>query len=295
MKLLTTLYHIDHIESLCKIFDGFVIGNDQFGTRLTQSFSVQEINQAIDLVKTNQKEIYIQANQMLDDVLIDKFSLFIDAINHKDLSGIIVGDLGAVMLLKSKGLADKAIYHPETLLTNSYDFNFLAKENILGAFVAKEITLDDILTIGQSKAIKLFMVGHGHLNMFYSKRQLINNFMDFAQQENKYHNKQNLKIIEEQRAEQPYPILEDRAGTHVFRSDVFAALHHLDELQKVVDYLVVDTIFKDDEYALKVGLLYKNNKTDEKIMNNIKETYQESWDEGFFNTKTIYKPKESSL
>ena len=37
------------------------------------------------------------------------------------------------------------------------------------------------------------MVGHGHLNMFYSKRQLVKNFMDFNEQENIYHQSQNLK------------------------------------------------------------------------------------------------------
>jgi putative protease len=293
MKLLTTLYDIKHMEDLISNFDGFIIGNDQFGARLTSSFSIDEINLAINYAKKQHKEIFLQANQMLDDNLIEALSMFIDRIDVNHLTGIIVGDLGAIMLLKSKNLADKAIYHPETLLTNSYDFNFLAKEGILGSFVAKEITLDDVLEIGKTKAMKLFMVGHGHLNMFYSKRQLIHNFMDFSEQDNIYHNKQNLKIIEEQRKEEPYPILEDKAGTHVFRSHVFSALNHLDDLEKVVDYLIIDSIFKDDKYAFQIGSLYKNKQKDEKIINEIQVQYNESWDEGFFNTKTIYKTKES--
>ena len=293
MKLLTTLYDIKHMENLNASFDGFIIGNDQFGARLTRSFTIEDINLAIKNAKKLQKEIFLQSNQMLDDKLIEAFSVFLDQIDVNHLTGIIVGDLGAVLLLKSKGLSDKAIYHPETLLTNSYDFNFLAKEGILGSFVAKEITLEDILEIGKTKAFKLFMIGHGHLNMFYSKRQLIHNFMDFTEQENIYHNKQNLKIIEEQRKDEPYPILEDKAGTHVFRSHVFSSLHHLDELKSVIDYLVIDSIFKDDAYANNIGMLYKTNQRDEKIIKDIQAKYQESWDEGFFNTKTIYKTKES--
>lgn len=293
MKLLTTLYDIKNIENLKSSFDGFVVGNDQFGTRLTHSFSIEEINMIIAYAKNYDKDIFLQANQMLDDHLIETFSVFVDQIDNKNLTGIIVGDLGAVMLLKSKGLSDKVIYHPETLLTNSYDFNFLAKEGIFGAFVAKEITLDDVLDIGKTKAIKLFMVGHGHLNMFYSKRQLIHNFMDFTEQDNIYHNKQNLKIVEEQRNDEPYPILEDKAGTHVFRSHVFSSLKHLNELEELVDYLVIDTIFKDDKYAESIGSLYKNRQSDEKNIRDIQAQYSESWDEGFFNTKTIYKTKES--
>lgn len=293
MKLLTTMYHIEAMKDLSKTCDGFVLGNKQFGTRLTASFSSSKINEAIALATNLDKEIFLVANQMLDDVLIEQFSVFLDEIDTKNLTGIIVADIGAIMELKKKGFVEKAIYNPETLLTNTYDFNFLSKEHILGAYVAKEITLEDVKEISNDKKIKLFMVGHGHLNMFYSKRQLVNNFMAFVDEDHIYHEKQNLKIIEEQRKEEPYPILEDQAGTHVFRSNVFSSLKHLDQLSKYVDYLVIDTIFKDDLYAKKILPLYQEHRLDQDVIDELKKTYDESWDEGFFYKKTIYKPKES--
>ncbi len=292
MKLLTTIYSINSMSELSSICDGFIIGNKNFGARLTHSFSISNINEAISLSKKYNKEIFLQANQMLDDTLTDQFGLFLDELDTKNITGIIVADLGAVMLLKSKGLVDKVIYNPETLLTNTFDFNFLSKENILGAYVAKEITLSDVIEIGEQKKIKLFMVGHGHLNMFYSKRQLVNNFMDFVEDENIYHEKQNLKIIEEQRKDEPYPILEDQAGTHVFRSHVFYSLNHLDALKNMVDYLVIDTIFKDDAYAKRILLMYQSNQINQQFIESIKSDYNESWDEGFFYKKTVYKTKE---
>jgi putative protease len=293
MKILTTIYDIKNMKSLSHMSDGFIIGNEKFAARLTHSFSIEEINQAILTANQLNKEIFLQANQMLHDHLLDDFSLFLDQIDTKHVTGIIVTDVGSVMRLKSKGLADKAIYNPETLLTNKYDFNFLKKEGILGAYIAKEITLEDVLEISKHKEIKLFMVGHGHLNMFYSKRQLIHNFMDYQNLDNSYHNKQNLKIIEEQRPEEPYPILEDMAGTHVFRSQVFASLDYLDTLNKHVDYLVVDTIFKDDLYAKKILELYKHRTYDQKRIDDIKALYKENWDSGFFYKKTVYKTRES--
>ena len=45
----------------------------------------------------------------------------------------------------------------------------------------------------------MFMVGHGHLNMFYSKRQLIDTFMTYQESDNPFHNLQDLKIVEENR------------------------------------------------------------------------------------------------
>ncbi len=133
------------------------------------------------------------------------------------------------------------------------------------------------------------MVGHGHLNMFYSKRQLIDNFMNFNVEENIYHEKQDLKIIEENRLSEPFPILEDRAGTHVFRSNVFQSLGHLDVLGNLVDYLVVDTLFKDDDYARMVLPMYRNREINDELIEQIKLKYDEQWDEGFFYKKTIYK------
>ena len=109
--------------------------------------------------------------------------------------------------------------------------------------------------------------------------------------QNPFHNLQDLKIVEENRKDDPYPILEDQAGTHVFRSQMFSSLKHLEELKQSVDYLVIDSLFKDDDYAVKVLKMYKDGKEDHEVIDQLKEKYQEVWDEGFFYKKTIYQHK----
>ncbi|MGE4319956.1 MAG: peptidase U32 family protein [Acholeplasmataceae bacterium] len=286
MKLLTTLFDIKNLDLLSEA-DGFIIGNETYGTRLTKSFSISEINEIISYGKSHQKDVFLVANQMFDDHMIDTFKTWIKAINIDDLTGLIVADVGLYYALKKEGLEEKVIYNPETLMTNYYDFNFLVETGIYGVFIAKEITLEDIKIISEKKQTKLFMVGHGHLNMFYSKRQLIDNYMHFMDKENHIHNKQTLKIIEEKRSEEPYPILEDLAGTHVFRSQVFDSIDYIETLKPLVDYLVIDSIFKDDAYAKAIIDMYQGHVslTKEEIEN----TYEEVWDHGFFFKKTIYK------
>jgi putative protease len=286
MKILTTLYNIDHID-LLNHADGFLIGNDAYGTRLTHSFSIDEIKEAIDKTHHLNKSLFLVANQMFDDAMVSSFKTWIKNFELDKITGIIVADVGSYYALQKEGLGDKVIYNPETLMTNYYDFNFLVPTGIFGVFIAKEITLEDIKIIANKKQTKLFMVGHGHLNMFYSKRQLINNYMDFIHQENNLHNKQTLKIIEEKRSESPYPILEDQGGTHVFRSEVFDSLDYLDELKPYVDYLVIDSIFKDDQYAKEMIDMYKGLPSLSK--EEIQRKYDETWDHGFFFKKTIYK------
>jgi len=284
MKLLTTLYDVDNINMLNEA-DGFLLGHQDFGTRLTKSFSAEEIKKAITLTKKLNKEIFILANQMFDDEMIESFKTWIKQFNLEDITGIVVADVGTYYALQKEGYQHKLIYNPETLMTNYYDFNFLVEKGVYGVYIAKEITLEDIKTIASYKQTKLFMVGHGYLNMFYSKRQLINNYMDFIGEKNYLHDKQTLKIIEEKRSEHPYPILEDQAGTHVFRSEVFDSYDYLDELKPIVDYFVIDTIFESDEYAKDVLDLYRDKQQKLDLM----EKYEESWDDGFFFKKTIYK------
>ena len=277
------------MDQLKQLTDGFIVGNKRFGARLTTSFSMSEINQAIEIAKGLNKEIFLMANRIFDDQDCEDFKVWMKDMDNDGLTGIIVADVGAISVIDELGLIGKAIYHPETLLTNHYDTNVFASVGIFGAFVAKEITLDEIKQIGSNRQLKLFMIGHGYLDMFYSKRQLVETFTMKANLVNHYHDQKDLTLIEAKRENEPYPILEDDAGTHVFRYNVFHSDAYLDELNSVIDYFVIDTIFEDDQYAAEI-LDYYQQPTNEK-KEATQTAYQETWDEGFLHKPTIYKVK----
>ena len=291
MKTLITFYTQSSMESLSPFVDGFIVGHQTFGTRLTHSFSTSEIHEITRQTKNLNKELFFMANQMMTDDHLTHFSNWLSEFSMDDFTGIICADLGVVKKLTTMGWANKVVYNPETLMTNYYDFNFFNRLNIMGVYVAKEITLDDIKKIGEKKTLKLFMVGHGHLNMFYSKRQLIKNFAAYIDIPDEFHEQQNLRIVEETREGIEYPILEDQAGTHVFRANVFATLEDLDVLHSLVDYLMLDTLFKDDAYGLRIAKAYHQNDVHIKV--DLERDYHETWDQGFFFKKTIYKGKIS--
>ncbi|VEU80665.1 peptidase U32 family protein [Haploplasma axanthum] len=288
MKRIITLYDKDNLEKFFPYVDGFIVGSELFATRLTRSFSISDINEIIEKSNQNNKEIFLMVNQMFTDHQLIEFIKTFKTIEYLNLTGVVVADLGTVVELINLGIKDKIIYNPETLLTNTIDFNFLSSEGIKGAYVAKEITLEDILTIGANKNYQLFMVGHGHLNMFYSKRKLLDNYQELTKSELDYTNLQNLKIVEPKRKDSPYPIYQDKAGTHVFRSKVMNSFTFLEELKTVVDYFIIDTIFKNDDYGLLVAKLYRNG-IDPKNQSEIEDSYHEKWDNGFLDNKTYYK------
>jgi len=292
MKIITTLHDINNLLEILSLSDGILIGNDIFSARQTNSFSVDEINQIIKIAKSNNKKCFLNLNKMYYDHEIDELTSFLKQIKSNNLSGIVIADIGVISVLEKLGLKNLAIYNPETLLTNHFDFNYLSEDNILGAFVAKEITIDDILLIGKHKKYHLFYTGHGNLNMFYSKRNLLTNFTDHLDVQWELKNKKNLLIMERKRSDEKYPLLEDEAGTHVFRANTLVSLNYINKLEEVVDYLIVDTIFKDDNYAKRVLPLYKNRMINfDEVRKQLENEYGETWDEGFLNHKTFYKVK----
>lgn len=290
MKCLVTLHDINNLDKLIDA-DGYIVGNSLFSVRLTTSYSPLIINKIIDYSTDNNKEVYLNLNKMFYDADFPKLDEFLKKINVDSLSGIIVSDLGLLYHLMTRKLNKKLVWQSETLTTNTFDFNYLNEFGIKGSFTAKEITIKDILKIGHNKKYKLFINGHGYYNMFYSKRKLISNF-------NEHYNLPNLEdkykyhLTEMQRENQKYPILEDDNGTHVYRSKVTNSFNVLNELKEVVDYFVIDSIFKDDEYTKNVLSLYING-FNEKVVQSLKDNYDEEWDDGFFFEKTVYLKKES--
>lgn len=291
MKLITTIHNLNYLEKLSAFADGFLLGDERYAVRLTHSFDNNEMIDAIQKIHQLNKMCFILMNQMMTDLELDAAKKYIEMLPNDLIHGFIIADLGLIDVFKSLGLVHKVIYNPETLLTNYFDFNFLSNESINGAFVSKEITLEDIRIIGQNKAYSLFMYGHGHLSMFYSKRQILTAYTDYLAKDPIYHQDPLLELQEAKRDNENFPILEDFGGTHVFRGHVFQSLNDLSELDKVVDFLIVDTIFQDDDYAVKVLSLYQQRESNPIIIQELMTEYQETWTDGFLHRKTIYKGK----
>jgi putative protease len=283
MKILTTLHDIQYLDQILSVADGILIGHTNFAKTLTNDFGT-ETNQIIFHAYNQQKEIFILLNRIFTDSELTQVEQYIKDLPNDLITGFIGADLGLISVLEKLNLSHKFVYNPETLLTNDVDFNDLASLNIKGVFVSKEITLNDILDIGALKQYQLFYFGHGHMSMFYSKRQMLNTFMDYQNASNTLHEDKSLRLNEAKRPDESYPIIEDDAGTHVFRGHIFNSFKAIDKLESVVDYFIVDTLFLDDAYALDIIKMYKAKVIDASIM----RQYNQTLHDGFlFDESTI--------
>ncbi len=292
MKLAVTPYRVEDIKELSEAgADIFIIGNTKFANRLASSFSLEEIAEANKVIKSLDKEIYLNLNLIIhnDDLkMVEDFLSFTKSLN---IDGIIFGDLGVYQMAKKLGIIAKLIYNPETLNTNYYDAVFWERKQIKGLTISKEITLEDIKEIAEKSNIEISLVGHGYLNMFHSKRPLIENFFKYTNKEyEEYINNRNLRLVEEIRDES-YPIFQDEHGTHIFRAKAMQSFNEVNQLKQIIDVFIIDGILKDYPYLLKTLKNYKTLLTVKDYEDKVKEytkQYEKDHDSGFLYKKTVY-------
>ncbi len=289
MKIAVTPIGPKEIEELSSSgADIFLIGNGLFGNRLAYSFSNLEIRNANNVIKSLNKEIYIVMNMIVHNENIIELTKFLDFIKELEVDGIIFGDLAVYQLAKKIKLEDLLIYNPETLNTNYYDPIFWSKQGIKGLTISKEITLDDIKQISKEKHLEISLIGHGHLNMFHSRRPLIENYFKYTHNEyEEYIENRNLKVVEEIRNES-YPIFQDNQGTHIFRDKALESFQEVNTLSDSLDVFIIDGIFKNHEYLNKTIMYYKSLLNNQGNAKDISKLYEGDHDSGFLYKKTVY-------
>lgn len=283
MQYLTTIYKIENANKLLEVSSGLIVGLKDYGTRETSRFSLSEFKELSNMTNKLSKKLYVSFKMMLHEPKVESFKALIHAINDLPFTGYIIGDIGYYYLLKDTG--KEIIYNPETLLTNTYDLNTYFDLGLQGTFISKEVNLEEIKEMLKNKKGKIFMTGHGYLNMFYSRRLLLDSYFEQIGKTHDYHHEQ--MRIKEERRDPLHPILEDENGTHVYRSDVTSTLDILNELTNL-DYLVIDSIFHNDAYAIEILKLYQSEIDLDKV-SQLQEKYNETWDTGFLYLRTIYK------
>lgn len=292
MKIAVNPTSIESIISLSEAgADIFILGNDDYASRLTTSFTEDDIIKAIEMIHNLGKEIYISLNIIAHNENLKNIEIFLKSLKNSSPDAIIFGDLGVYMIARKLKMEHLLIYNPETLNTSTYDPIFWKRKGIKGITISKEITLQDIQEISDKSDIEISIIGHGHLNMFHSRRPLIEHYFTYTEDtSNPIVDNRKLTILEESRDE-PFPIFQDKHGTHIFRGKALESFKEIPLLNETLDVFIIDSIFKDEQYLLEVlskykDIISKNNSNNVAAVYSKK--YQKDHDSGFLYKKTVY-------
>ena len=285
MEIISLVYKNEELNNLIDYADGFILMIKPFSL----SYGSIDLDSSIDLLRKNNKKIIIGLNKIYHPSDIEGLSKLLDRYKGDDIY-YYFSDLGACNLAIDKGLSNKIIYNPETMITNYLDLSVLQSFNFDAYQMSSEITLKDLSLAYDKTNAPLSYYGFGHKIMFYSKRKLLT----------LYSNKTGINMplengyLKETTRNDYIPICENENGTYILRSYVVSLLDNLDDI-KFLKYLILDSNyvnFEDYKTVLKAYYEFNNKNNSLEEAKNIIQSLGLDIQDGFKNNDTVYLKEE---
>lgn len=289
-KLMCNLNSLVYISDYKEIgLEGLMVGNDEISSRHCLSLDLQQM---VEL--TNDFEVYVMMNQLYTQKELPLVKEWLLKIKETTIQGIIFQDLGLWMIAKELGLTQRMMYAPETLNTNHLTLNDLHEIGIDEAFLAREISKEDIINILDKSHMPVMVQVQGVQYMGQSRRPLLSNFNTNI--------KGNLEkgpyVLKVKDSEIEAYIYEDSYGCHVQTKEEMCALELLSNFKKS-QWLFIETKYMDDYRALEMVNLYHdavsalNNDTFLKDIHSLRplmaRLMEGKMNTGFMEDGTVYR------
>ena len=179
-------------------------------------------------------------------------------------------------------MANLCIMYHETYPTNTNDLEVLLSFNIKGVIMSKEVEIETLRNA--TRFDNVGMIAFGHLEIFNSKRKLLETYIQQYNLKEELVNNYQIKIKEMTR-DNLYPLFQDKNGTNIFTSFVYSSLKDFKELYNMnMKYFIIDSIFLDKDFVLEVLKIFNMLRNNEYV--NLDEFYQKSkyiLDSGFLH------------
>ena len=262
--------------------DVFLLDTDVLTTKAIFPLDKKMFVSMVNLIKNENKRVYVWLNKMIHESdLIDLRSWF-NCFLTVEIDGIVINDFSVYVLAREFHLEDKIIYQPGTMNTNSFDVVYL-ENRIKGMTLSKEITLAEIeAIISQKTNLEFSLVGHGYIDMFYSKRHLISLYLEHKKIKG-YHvkNSPHYSIEEKTRPGIHFPIFEDEKGTHIFRDKKLESFKEVECLKDFLSDFFIERLFLSDQEYYDAISSYVNHQGDAFLAK-----YGKEYHDGFYYLPT---------
>lgn len=221
---------------------------EHFGMRAkAQNFKTSELKENIKYAHDNNVKVYVTCNILMHDSDIQNLKTFIKQLSEAEADAVIVGDLGAMAVVKE--VAPNLDIHISTQasVANTEAAIQYAKLGAKRIILAREMSLEQIKTLRKNlddagyadtpenpNSLSLEAFVHGAMCMSVSGRCLISSYLT-GRSANKGLCTQpcrwGYKLLEEKRDGQEFEIGEDGFGTFIMNSKDLNMLEHVDDLK----------------------------------------------------------------
>jgi len=276
MELIMTLSSIERLEQIKQMgINNIIIHHNGFSDRANKFFDLFEIQEILTISKKLKLNVFLNLNTLIHEFELKQLKEFLLQIESFDFKGIYFNDLSYLHLLKDSRLFSLLIYNPDTLLTSYSDINNFLDLGIDSAVISKEITYEEINEIIKNSNKKLDLIVFGYLNMSYSRRHYIRNYLNVINSDYKVNKP--LELIEATRTGR-MPIMENQHGCSLFTEYVLCTLDlDLDGIR----YGIVDDVFLDFS---EVETAIKTEKG--KVLETLNHKFDRDFSSGYMYLKT---------
>ena len=282
MSILTIPNNIDEINKTKDIVDGFIIGIKNLSVNTNFNIDVENL----DILNTiKDKDIFISLNKNMHNKDLPLVEDILKKLNNYNVKGVLFYDIGVLNIYKRLNLNYDLVWNQEHLSTNYNTINYYNSCGARYAYISSDITIDEIDTIIEKSKSKLMVTLFGYLPMFVSKRHIVKNYLEY------FNLKDNSKVNYIKKEGKTYPIIDSDIGTSVYSNNILNGLMGVIRLN--IDYIVLNSFNIDEDKFIEVIKMFKSvTKDNFKEYNDKLNSMFSNIDNGFLNTKTIYRVKK---
>ena len=248
--------------------DGFILPIENLSVNSNCYFNLKEIK---DIINNTNKEINISLNKnmtnkdlpLLEEVLIE--------LSELKINKVLFYDLAILNICKRLNLKIELAIYQDHLNASIASNLFYKKRGVNNTVITNDITLEEINEIAECQS--LMMICYGYLPIFYSRRYLITNYLEYIGKKKKDY----LYTIKDK--DDNYIIEEEKYGTTVYTKEPINLINKIDKLN--INYIILNATNIEKNIFNNIVNQFINKEKD-----NINHY------EGFLNKKTVYKVED---
>ena len=244
--------------------DAIYLGGKTFGMRASPAnFDFEQLNEAVKLVHSKNKKVYLTCNTLPKNNEIPQFEEFIKSVAACNIDAVIVADLGLMSLIKKYTPYMEIHMSTQTGIVNYQTANVLYSMGAKRVVLARELSLEEIAEIrAKSPAdmeIEVFV--HGAMCVSFSGRCLLSSYLvnrDANHGECAQPCRWGYHLMEEKREGEFYPVFEDEQGTYILNAKDLCMINHIEQLAEAgVTSLKIEGRAKSAYYVSVVTNAYR--------------------------------------
>ena len=183
-KILVIPKNLNNLGNILKTeINGIILPIKDLSVGYSTYFTIEDIK---DIINLTSKEICVIINKTLHKDDLPLLEQVLVKLNKLNISKIIFTDLGVLNLSEKLNISKELVIYQEHLNVSISSNNFYQKRNIQYTLISNDITKEEINEI--SKSNKLMLTCYGYIPIFYSRRKLISNYLEYIKEKKRRSN-----------------------------------------------------------------------------------------------------------